>query len=245
MPGLKVLLTLIGLAMLGAAGCSPLHTEIDLSYRWSTVSAVTLEAPAQDPWKLAPVMRQELQDLGYVLTLPESGTPDLIVRFDTQDARDLTREGLLVIRPKSLHVQLVDPGSDTLLAVADYFMRSDEDPATGMRTALAGLFQRILKADSSPPTMVRSQSQEPIPAQEKRLESESPSDKATATISPAAGNNEPKSTQPGAIADPQPVTVPAIGDAEPMVRPLKQSPWAPRFKSWGFADWGKADDAER
>jgi hypothetical protein len=245
MRGSKVVPGLIGLVMLFTVGCSPLHTEIDLGYHWTTGSSVILEAPAQDLWGLTPVVRQELQELGYALLLPEAGNPDLVVRFTTLDGPDFTPEGLSVTRPKSLHVQFVDPDSEALLAVADYFLLSSEDPAAGMRTALIDLHQRIRNAGSSAPSVNRSQIQAAVPAAEKSAASVPQADNPPITLPSTSSGDGSQATFPEATTESPPSPANTIADSEPMVRPLKQSSWAPRFQSWGFADWGKADDAER
>jgi hypothetical protein len=253
--------------LLLAAGCSPLHTEVRSSYRWTDVSEIGFEEPASDPWGLIPVVCQELQAMGYALVPPTAASPDLIVRFSTRDGPDFTSDGTLITRPKSLHVQFADPGTNDLVAVADYFLRSSEEPATGMRAALSGLHQEIL--GSAHPVQARPAATQPVPP-------------AAAQSAPAAAQSTPPAAAPSAqpsaplaaqppvavspVAAPAPVSravpepaaapqdraqhePPAPADTavedEPVIKSREQSPWMPRFKSWGFEEWGKSDEFDR
>lgn len=245
LPGLVVFMLLL------TVGCSPLHTEIKPGYRWTEVSTVFLHEPDHDPWGLTVVVRQELQAMGYALASPGTGSRDLIVRFSTQDGPDFTSEGVLVTRPKSLHVQFVDPDTDALVAVADYFLRSSEDPAIGMKTALAGLHQRLLTSNANVPASLHKQAQTPIrPAV---AEDAQPPATPTAAVPLADPGEVPalsaESERTTAIPEETP-TGPAepgitVKEAEPEIRSLERSPWVPRLKSWGFEDWGKTDDIDR
>ena len=246
-----LLLSLFGLTILLVAGCSPLHTEVKPGYRFKADSAVVLQAPVYDPWGLVPLMRQELQAMGYELVLPGYVSPDLIVRFSTQDGPDFTSEGVPITRPKSLHVQFVDPGTDALLAVADYFLRSSEEPAAGMKALLAGLHQRLRSGSASVPANPRKQAQ--TPARPVVAEGAQQSDAPTVAMPFADIGGAPAPSAESGRATTLPEEIPGgqvapsitAEEIEPAIRPLERSPWVPRFKSWGFENWGKTDDNDR
>lgn len=229
-----------------AAGCSPLHTEVRSSYRWAEISILAVEAPASDPWTLAPVVSAELQALGYAVVEPGAAGQDLLVRFSTQDGPDFTSDGVLVTRPKSLHVKLVDPRSQALVGVADYFLRSSEDPADGMRAALGGLHQTIrsgARAVQVPAAAPAAAPPAPVATPAVQPQAVGPPAADAAPALPTAA--ELVAAPPEQPRGEEPATAETVVDEEPEVRSQEQSPWVPRFKSWGFEEWGKNDDFDR
>lgn len=263
LPGLCALLLFV-------VGCSQLHTEVRGGYRWSEVSAVGFEEPSRDPWSLAPVVRAELEAMGYVVAAPGAAGQDLLVRFSTQDGPDFTSDGVLVTRPKSLHVKLIDPRSQALVGVADYFLRSSEAPDAGMRAALAGLRDAMRSAarpgqarpaaatpatpaaaQTAPAAGAPAQPQAIVPpAQPAVSPATQPAATTTAPPSPATPPVTPTVVEPVAVSSPAPPSgvapapVEAVAEEEPVIRSREQSPWVPRFKSWGFEEWGKGGREE-
>lgn len=233
LPGLCALLLFV-------VGCSQLHTEVRGGYRWSGVSAVGFEEPSRDPWSLAPVVRAELEAMGYVVAAPGADGQDLLVRFSTQDGPDFTSDGVRVTRPKSLHVKLIDPRSQALVGVADYFLRSSEAPDAGMRTALAGL--RDAMRSAARPGQARPVA---VPPATPAVAQPAPT-----AVSPATPTVTPTVVEPAAAASPAPPSgvapapVETVVEEEPVIRSREQSPWMPRFKSWGFEEWGKGGREE-
>lgn len=237
--------------LLLTVGCSPLHTEVKGGYRWEDVAVVGLEASGDDRWGLTPVVREQLQATGYAVVPAGDAGQQLLVRFSTKEGPDFTSDGVLVTRPKSLHVQFVDPGRQSLVAVADYFLRSSEDPAAGMREALAGVQQKIRDAARGVPTWsapapgpdrpaatqaaVPSTASAPSPQVEAQVPAVAPD------LPPAAEAAEAASTASGSN---MPEGVAPVVESEQEIRSLKESPWVPRFKSWGFDEWGKGGKTE-
>ena len=255
LPGLCALLLFV-------VSCSQLHTEVRGGYRWAEVSAIGFEAPSRDPWNLAPVVRAELEAMGYAVAAPGAAGQDLLVRFSTQDGPDFTSDGVLVTRPKSLHVKLVDPRSQALVGVADYFLRSSEAPDAGMRAALAGLRDAMRSATrpgparpaAATPATVR-----PVPAAGSPVQPQaivppaqpagSPATPpvATATAPPRPATPaavEPAVLSPALPSAEAPAPVETVVEEGPVIRSREQSPWVPRFKSWGFDEWGKGGRKE-
>lgn len=252
--------------LLFVVGCSQLHTEVRGGYRWAEVSAVGFEEPSRDPWSLAPVVRAELEAMGYVVAAPGAAGQDLLVRFSTQDGPDFTSEGVLVTRPKSLHVKLIDPRSQALVGVADYFLRSSEAPDAGMRTALAGLRDAMRSAArpgqarpaAVPPAAPAPAQTAPAagaPAQPQALAppvqpAGSPAIRPAATTTAPPLTATPTVVEPVAVSSPSPPSgmtpapVETVAEEEPVIRSREQSPWVPCFKSWGFEEWGKGGREE-
>lgn len=265
------ILPVLALLFLTVAGCSSLHSEIRPGFDWAAVSDVVLHAPPQDPWQLVPLVQQELQGLHHVLQPPAFRNPDLIVRFSWQEGPDFTSDGVLVTRPKSLHLQFVDPRDDALVAVADYFLRSSEEPAAGIKAAFAGLRRDILAGSVMPSAPVQIQpsaeqagnpaakTEEAIPRVEQAA-APSPAPVAVPVATPVAAPARvvPEQGKPAEPAMPAPVvesSQPASPRAEvsetskvesqtPALKPMERSPWLPKFKSWGFEEWGKTGDSE-
>jgi hypothetical protein len=263
LPGLFALLLLV-------VGCSQLHTDVRSSYRWAEVSAVGFEAPDRDPWNLAPVVRTELEAMGYAVVAPGGAGQELLVRFSTQDGPDFTSDGVLVTRPKSLHVKLIDPRSQALVGVADYFLRSSEDPVEGMRAALAGLQDALRSAarpsqvrpvavPSTAPAAAQSAPAAALPVQPQVVAPPSqpavkpaaqPATTTAAAPTSSAVTPAPLVTSESAASpaqSPGETQAPAetVVEEEAVIRSQEQSPWVPRFKSWGFDEWGKSDDFDQ
>jgi hypothetical protein len=69
----------------------------------------------------------------------------LVVRYFSTEAPDLDAVSHLRIRLKSVHVQMVNPGDASLVAVSDYFHDSSDMPAQAVRKAFAGLRDKYLQ----------------------------------------------------------------------------------------------------
>jgi hypothetical protein len=271
MPIFKVFPWLFGLLALIAAGCSPLHTQARPGFDWTAASDIVLHSPASDPWGLVAQTQQELQGMGYVLQPPTAPDPDLVIKFSWQEGPDFTSDGTLVNRPKSLHLQFVDPCSGALVAVVDYFLRSSEEPAAGLKAAFAGL-RRELQASRSASTLpARVLVPAPVqpPTQPVEVPAAEPATGMTATpaatvvseksadrAAPLPVPSVPQQTAPPPNSPPLPAPQPAsqpLGEVdesprveapEPIIKPMERSPWLPKFKSWGFEEWGKPDKGE-
>ena len=76
-----------------ATGCSSLHTEIKPEFDWSAVSSEILEEPQQDRWNLGPVVRQELQEMGFKILPAATDRGDLVVRYFSTEATDRNTSG--------------------------------------------------------------------------------------------------------------------------------------------------------
>lgn len=133
-----------------ATGCSSLHTEVQPAFDWAEVASVILEEPPQDRWSLGPVVRQELQGMGFDILPATADRGDLVVRYFSTEAPDLDAESNLRVSLKSVHVQMVNPGDASLVAVSDYFLDSSDMPAQAVRKAFAGLRDKIPAATVSP-----------------------------------------------------------------------------------------------
>lgn len=247
MKRVKILALLALLTVLAA--CSQTHSEIRAGYRWSELTRIAVAEPPADPWGLTPVLRQELTAAGYRLVAADSGRPQVVARFTTEEGLDFTSEVELVTRPKVIHLQFVDAGSGKIVVLVDYFLRSAENPAAAMRVAVADLQEQIRTAAAAPG---RAAAKPPV----------SPAAIAPAAALPAVPAAVPTPAAPPVVpvppapapaavsvpvappvAAPQPVVEPAV-EAEPEEEaplvPRSQSPWTPRFKSWGSEEWGKA-----
>lgn len=256
LPGLALLL-------LAVAGCSSLHSEIRPGFDWAAVSNVVLQAPSQDPWQLVPVVQQELQGMNQVLQPPAFRDPDLIVRFSWQEGPDFTSDGVLVARPKSLHLQFVDPRDNALVAVADYFLRSSEEPAAGVKVAFAGLRRdiranRLIPAPSGQIQPATEPAGKPasLPlAEAVTAPAATPAAPVAAPASPAVTSEQDQPAErilPAPVVESTPAASPRVEVREdpkvepqtPALKPMERSPWLPKFKSWGFEEWGKTGDSE-
>lgn len=140
----------LGLAIL-LSGCSSVHTEVKPGYEWSAVSSVYVEELQPDRWELRPLVRQELQGMGFVLLPSIAERPDLRVRFFVTEAVDLDAESRPLTKLKGVHVQMIDPDDSAMVAVSDYFLGSADTPEQGVSKAFAGLREKIRTVAGTPP----------------------------------------------------------------------------------------------
>ena len=129
-------------------GCSSLHIDSSPSVDWSHVRVIEFQSPLQDPWELTQPIRSELKTMGFQLTDETNSHPDLILSYFTQEKPDLTAESEVVMRLKSLHIQFIDPETNTLVTAVDYFypeVTQPLAPEAGVREAFSGLRQQIHK----------------------------------------------------------------------------------------------------
>ncbi len=256
------ILALLGLLALLAA-CSQTHSEIRAGYRWSELSRIAVAEPPADRWGLTPVLRQELAAAGYRLVTADSGSPQVVARFTTEEGLDFTSEVELVTRPKVIHLQLADAASGKVVLLVDYFLRSAENPAAAMRAAVADLQEQIRTAAAAPgKPRVASPAAPKVTPSAAPVAVPAPSAPIAAPLSPVAEQPVPA---PGAVATPvvEPLAAPTPAEAPPFTPapaetaveagpaeeeaplvPRSQSPWTPRFKSWGTEEWGKPGKTE-
>ena len=243
-------------------GCAAVNVDVGQTVDWSSVSRVAYQPPAEDPWQLTPTIQAELQKMGFTILAADDPAADLLVRYFTKDGPDLNADGDLLTRLKSLHVQFVDPNSNQNLAVVDYFYADTmADPnEESVALAFAELSKSIQSSKSvaSPapaavaaPTIAPTATTTPVattPTQEQ------PQAK---TVNPPQATQPTQAAQPETISaktaattaspapteQPTPATVtPATDKSEARkIVPRTESPWVPRFHSWGFEDWAEED----
>lgn len=240
MKKVKLRSLLIFLALFCLVGCSSLHVKVDPDTEWDAVSTVTLQGPQEDPWGLRPAILAELEQMGLQTLTDESVRPDLHVRYFFQQVLDMNEENQLFNRLQSLHVQFAKPGTETLVAVADYFYDvSSTDPEKGVEAVFVQLRQDI-RSGGSPvlrpvPSTQEDRSAVPPAVQENRMtEKMKPTEAATAPSASRQEAHDADAESAGRGADKAP--------AGNMVESKTRSPWIPRFKSWGFEEWGKEDN---
>jgi hypothetical protein len=259
MASIKTLQWALALTAFFVSGCAALHVDVVPTIDWRTASSVTLQAPERDPWQLTAAVRNELQRMGLTL-FDEGGSPNLLVRYFVKEGPDLNADGDLLTRLQSFHVQFVDPSTGAFVAVADYFYAADNltEPQVGVKEAFAGLRQDLGMTDSprqalsqdaaAASTSLTSPASAP-PAAPQRTEPmvadplPSPP-QATQSAGVAESSEEPVEMTRSAespAADVVPLTDKA--QAKP-VAPQTQSPWVPRFESWGFENWGEEPDVD-
>ncbi len=231
-------------------GCSALHVDVVPTVDWSNVSDVKIQSPARDPWQLSPVIHNELEKMGFTVLTEENENPDLEVRFFSEEGPDLDANGNMYQRLKSVHIQFVDPVTETFVAVADYFYAENSpNPAEGVKTAFAELLDHI-QADATAQSQPVSVTPNPAQTGTKIvLPSQSRRDMTSSDekLSPAGGSETSVSQELGTATQttgqssrtPAP-TLDKTDISE--IKPKTQSPWIPRFKSWGFENWGKQTD---
>jgi len=235
----KVLSLGISLLLFCLVGCSSLHVKVDPNTKWGEVSTVTLLGPQQDPWRLRPAILAELQEMGLTVLPGEGSRPDLEVRFFFQQGRDINEEGHLLNRLQSIHIQLAEPGTETFVAVADYFYANNSitKPEMGVTAAFAQLRQDI-HPDSSPRVPSAQKNQSP-----KKMMTTDKSNDPSAAQSGGTSQDDGRDEQGVAAESALPVEtiVPVTDNSSPekSVQSKTRSPWTPRFKSWGFEEWGK------
>ena len=217
---MRVLMVLwIGAALL-AGGCSTLQSEIQPGLDRSRYETLVVQGPQPDPWRLEDAARESLLSLGYrVLEAPASQAQG-VIRVSSEDRPDINEDGKVISRPKSVQVDLLEVGSQALLARTVYTLPSTLDVAAGVRIAI-----NKLHAD-----MHRSK-----PQKASQVQPEPPAVPVAAT-----------DPEPAPVQNAEPVVAPQRKEAAveskesvPAVEPVQRSPGIPRFDSWGFAIWGK------
>ncbi len=258
----KIIRWCLCLYALCCIGCAAVNVDVGQTVNWNSVARVAYQPPAEDPWQLTPAVQAELQKMGFTILAADDPAADLRVRYFTKEGPDLNADGDLLTRLKSLHVQFVDPNSEQNLAVIDYFYADTMvDPnEESVALAFAELSKIIQegKSGTSPapaavaaPMIAPAISAPPIATPGGTAPSQEHPQAKTVSLSQA--------TPPGQEAQPElalattahltpaeqptPATVtPATEKSEARaIVPRTESPWVPRFHSWGFEDWDKED----
>lgn len=239
------------------SGCSSLHVDISPTIDWSRVKVIEFQSPLQDPWELTQPMKSELITMGFQVEETHSN-PDLLFSYFTQESRDLTIESEVISRLKSLHVQFMDPETKTLVTAVDYFypeVTSPSVPEMGVIEVFSGLRQQIQTQTeinsqpeaaqnppspaapakqiiASPPSKIQNGQAEQM--QPKFTQNENKPEDHVANIS------ETKTAEQTALhqEDVTPVLEKHDQKSHQAVQKTR-SPWIPKFKSWGFEDWGE------
>ncbi|MEE4254392.1 MAG: DUF4136 domain-containing protein [Desulfuromusa sp.] len=237
------------------AGCSSLHVDVSPAIDWSRVKVIEFQSPLQDPWELTQPIQSELTAMGFQVEETHSN-PDLLFSYFTQESRDLTIESEVISRLKSLHVQFIDPETKTLVTAVDYFypeVTSPSAPEMGVKEVFSGLRQQIQteiiaqpeaaqnppppaapakQIIASPPAKIQNGQTEQL--QPKSTQSENEPEDNTANIS------QTKPVEQEALT--QEIVTPVLEKSDQKSHQAVQktrSPWVPKFKSWGFEDWGE------
>jgi len=236
-------------------GCSSLHVDISPSVDWNTVKVIEFQSPPQDPWQLTQPIKSELSAMGFQVK-EGSPDPDLLFSYFTQESPDLTVESEVITRLKSLHVQFIDPTTKTLVTAIDYFypeVTSPSAPAMGVKEVFLGLQQQIQTEINSQSVAVKNLSLHPVPAKQvstsppaqtekpqvKQLQSESTQNQNERTDS-ATNASQSKPVEKEELNQKTATTVLEKPDKKSR-QAVQQtsSPWIPKFKSWGFENWGQ------
>ncbi len=246
-----------GLCLLAACsfGCAAVNVDVGSTIDWSKVSTVTLQPPTEDPWQLAPEIRNELQQTGFTVLATNDTSADLLVRYFTKEGPDLNSDGDLLTRLKSFHVQFVDPATNENVAVVDYFYADTmADPADDSVSLAFAELRRDIQAGRSvttPAAPTQVAAPEPAPAvaepSQPQVEATTPQQDpqpaqvapAEITVQPAVTPNEAPAVAEQTAVSVTPAVIPTIEKEEARkITPRTESPWVPRFHSWGFEDWG-------
>ena len=235
------------------AGCSSLHVDISPAVDWNHVREIGFQSPLQDPWQLTQSIRSELKDMGFQVE-ETPANPDLLFSYFTQESPDLTEEGEVFLRLKSLHIQFIDPATKALVTAVDYFypeIPNSSPPEMGVKEVFSGLQQQIHKEISSQSAVpARKPSQtaptgsvvvDPPTQIEKSQTERLRSNVAPTTIEPEEKptNNDPSELSK-TVAPPQETATTVLKKPDSKsLQAIQQihSPWVPRFKSWGFENW--------
>ena len=149
-------------------GCASLHVDVAPTVDWGTITIVALQGPQPDPWQLTPAVKTELEAIG-LQTSSSATDSDLLVRYSTQEGPDLNADGEVTTRLKSLHLQFIDPATESLVTAVDYFFPANGtvEPVAGVKEAFAGLRQHIRSNSALTPAAHAEQA--PRPAVESGL----------------------------------------------------------------------------
>jgi len=236
-------------------GCSSLHVDISPSVDWGHVRVIEFQSPPLDSWELTQPIKAELKAMGFQIEETHAN-PDLLFSYFTQDSPDLTVESEILTRLKSLHVQFTDPTTTSLVAAIDYFYPEgtpQSAPEAGVKEVFAGLQRQIHKeinSQSEPPTMLPTQtlSATPVDAAPPQQIQVSPTEKLKSNSAPSnnekevnATNNDMSKLDTKVEPSPEAATTVLKKPDKKSYPPVQKnsSPWLPKFKSWGFEDWGQ------
>ncbi len=215
-------------------GCSAMHVETSSSFDWSRIGSVKVLQSQADSWNLLPAIYSELAIMG-VDSAGRVDHSDLLMQFSVQEGPDIDSQGNVSNRLKSLHAQFLDPNDEKTVAVADYFYSdTDSDPAVGVKA----IFARLRETFTRPHEGQAQQVSSPVSGSEQPLPASVFVEKQEAVQSPMPA--EKPSVADAAEEKPSVLTA-EKSDADEMT-PLRESPWVPRFKSWGFENWGEPSD---
>ena len=235
------------------AGCSSLHVDISPAVDWNHVREIGFQSPLQDPWHLTPLIRSELKNMGFQVE-ETPANPDLLFSYFTQESPDLTEEGEVFLRLKSLHIQFIDPATKTLVTAVDYFYPEIPNPSTsemGIKEVFSGLQQQIHKEINSQSAVPAREPNQTIPTGPVVVEpptqiEKSQTEQLRSTVAPTTIEPEEKPTnndqsEPSKAVAPSQETVTTVlkkpDNKSPQAIQKTRSPWVPRFKSWGFENW--------
>lgn len=235
---------LLALLLLGFSGCASVHVDVNPNLDWAKVKTLALQEPAEDRWGLTPLMVTELRQQGFAVIQGSESEADLLLRYQTKAKPDLDAEGNVSERLESVHLQFLDPASDKRQAVIDYFYPTSDSShsiADGIQAALAGLRQAHPAPQSaSKPDNPTAKKHSPAvvstqvrPGADVAEQPGQPTNRSTAAPSE---NSKPAADQSGVKHS----TAVESPTHEP--QPQTRSPWIPRFKSWGFDNWGEEEE---
>lgn len=210
---------LMGVVLL-AGGCATLQSEIQPGLDGSKYETVVVSGPQPDPWRLEDAAREPLLSLGYRVLEASASQAQGVIRVSSEDRPDIDEDGKVVYRPQNVQVELLDGGSQALLARTVYTLPSTLEVAAGVRIAINKLHAGIHRSAPKKSSQVQAEPSE----------------------APMAAN-EPESIS---VNHADPMKAPQMSEAAveskesaPAVEPVQRSPWIPRFDSWGFDSWGR------
>ncbi|MEJ2472088.1 MAG: hypothetical protein P8Y96_13390, partial [Desulfuromonadales bacterium] len=144
----------------------------------------------------------------------------------------------------------IDPKSATNIAVVDYFYPDSlSDPTDeSVTSAFNELRQQVLKSRGQQTTLHETSSPAVTPAPADPLpdqaEASAPVSNPKKVISAESAARSTQKSQEAAVSTAETAdssTVPSETEQqeEREIKPRTQSPWIPRFHSWGFENWGE------
>ena len=245
------------LLSLALCGCAAVNVDINEQVAWDQVAIVVLQPPPADPWQLTPAIEEELRAMGLEVAATGAATPDLLVRFFVEEGPDLNAEGDLLSRLQSVHVQFLDPVSKENLAVVDYFYPADglTGAREGVKEAFTELRREVRTARGAVEPVGQSEAptapepRKPVPATD-RSNTEDAASTRPAPSGPGQlrqGMEVPalrENSAPAPASEGTEITPETDKSAAKPVTPQTRSPWIPRFKSWGFENWGEEETVD-
>ncbi len=211
-------------------GCSTTSIRGTEKIDWQKIHYAKVEETQKDHWSFADLIRQELATMGIAIATPTQ-QPDVLITFTPFATEDLNQESQRVQRLRRLHLDFFQTGADTPTTQIDYEFQQGvdmPDPTTGIREIFTAL---KTKSKASEPS-----AKQPHEAEVVRPKASAPSKQPVDTIKEIADSPTPTKVD-------QAVTQTIREEAtEPVTE--EPSSWTPRFKSWGFGDWGKEQPEE-